>query len=360
MTPKMIVLLVGSALVGAAIVGAVWVVAAAIKWSGSTPAAVSHTQWPSPTLSPISPSPTVPTQSSCPSGGITVTTGTQLRDALKTAHAGSVLRLAAGTYLGNFVATAQGTRSAPIWLCGAADAILDGGNTTSGYVFHLDGARYWHLVGFSLRNGQKGLVADSASWNTIEGLSVSGIGDEGVHLRTNSTDNLITGNTVNHTGLLKAKFGEGIYIGTARSNWCTISNCQPDRSDDNTIVGNTISDTTAENIDIKEGTTGGIVRGNSFNGTGMVESAAKSWVNVKGNGWTIEGNTGVNSIKDGFESHQILDGWGTRNIFRNNSAAVNGPGFGINLTPALENIVECNNTVTGAARGTSNVPCAGG
>jgi len=61
---------------------------------------------------------------------------------------------------------------------------------------------------------------------------------------------------------------------------------------------NDISLTTAEAVDIKEGTTGGTLRKNRFAGAGM--TAADSWVDVKGNGWTIAENTGNGGVVDGF------------------------------------------------------------
>jgi hypothetical protein len=113
-------------------------------------------------------------------------------------------------------------------------------------------------------------------------------------------------------------------------------------------------------VDIKEGTSNGILRGNTFDGSKLQSDVADSWVDVKGNNWLIEGNTGTNSPNDGFQTHRILAGWGNHNTFRNNIAHVNGPGYGFALTPALDNVVECNNTVTGGVRGTSNVSCSGG
>jgi len=41
----------------------------------------------------------------------------------------------------------------------------------------------------------------------------------------------------------------------------------------------------------------------------MAASAAPTWVNVKGNDWIITGNTGFNSIKDGFQVHRVYPGW---------------------------------------------------
>lgn len=263
-----------------------------------------------------------------------------------------------GVYEGNFVASVSGTAAEPISLCGTANSILDGGDSSHGYVFHLNHASYWRVTGFTIRNGQKGLMADGTVGSVIESLTVTGLGDEGIHLRTFSTDNTVIGNTVSNTGLRKGKFGEGIYIGTAESNWCQISDCKPDTSDRNLVEGNVIFETTAESVDIKEGTTAGILRDNSFDGATMTD--ADSWVDVKGNSWVVEGNRGINSPNDGIQTHRILDGWGEHNVFRNNTAAVNGPGFGIASRPALDNVVECNNTVTGAASGASNMPCTGG
>ena len=65
------------------------------------------------------------------------------------------------------------------------------------------------------------------------------------------------GNTISDTGLRRDKFGEGVYVGSAQSNWCKHSDCEPDESDRNVVEGNTIFDTGAESVDLKEGTTGG-------------------------------------------------------------------------------------------------------
>ncbi|GAA3590251.1 hypothetical protein GCM10022198_12690 [Klugiella xanthotipulae] len=293
----------------------------------------------------------------CPAATVTVGTARELTRALSAAEPGSVIRLRPGVYSGTFEASDAGTAANPVWLCGSADSVLDGGDITDGYVLHLDGADYWNLSGFTVRNGQKGVMLDATAHASLTGLTVTDIGNEGIHLRNNSVSNTVSGNTVSHTGKVKPKFGEGIYVGTAESNWCRITNCNPDRSDNNTVANNTISDTTAESVDIKEGTTGGSLSGNSFDGTAI--TAADSWVDVKGNDWTVTDNTGVNSPEDGFQTHEILDGWGNGNSFSTNTAHVNGPGFAIKTTPVLANVVHCNNVESGAARGLSNVGCVG-
>lgn len=300
--------------------------------------------------------PTASAAGPCPTAGAqTVTDAAELKAALAKAGPGSVIRLARGVFLGQFVLSARGTPTQPVWLCGLPGSVLDGGGTDHGYVLHLDRVSDARLTGFTVREGQKGIVADQTTGTSIEGLTVTRIGDEGIHLRRDSIDNTIAGNTVTGTGLRKAKFGEGIYIGSAQSNWCEQTACRPDRSDGNTVRDNTISGTAAESIDVKEGTSGGQLLGNRFDGTGM--SGADSWVDVKGNGWTVSGNAGVHAPVDGFQTHQVVDGWGTGNVFAGNTAQVDASGFGFHFAPPLANRLACDNTATGAAKGLANVDC---
>ncbi len=97
-------------------------------------------------------------------------------------------------------------------------------------------------------------------------------------------------------------------------------------SSDNTIYG-----TTAEAVDIKEGTTGGMLSRQLVRRSGISKGGGDSWVDVKGNNWVIEANVGVNCPMDGFQVHDEPDGWGKGNRFSDNTATVNGPGFGFSL-----------------------------
>jgi hypothetical protein len=286
----------------------------------------------------------------------TVHTAAELSTALGTAQPGAVIKLAAGSYPGHFTATARATAEQPITVCGTRASVLDGGD--SGYTLYLNDATYWQVSGFTVRGGQKGVMVDNGQHDTISGLEIEDTRDEGLHLRKASSDNAVYGNLIHGTGQDQAKFGEGIYVGSARSNWGRYSDGQPDRSDRNVIENNTILKTTAESVDIKEGTTGGILRNNNFTGPFAPDADADSWVNVKGNNWQIIGNIGHNSNGDGFSVHQILAGWGLHNVFRNNTAVVNGPGYGINVTKNKDqNTVSCDNTDQGAAKGLTNTTC---
>lgn len=301
-----------------------------------------------------------PVTTSCPGAARTnVSSASGLTRALASAQPGETIALAPGTYTGDFTATRSGTASAPITVCGSRGAVLAGPTTTEGYTFYLDHASWWRVEGFTVQGGQKGVMADGADHDLLDGLYVHGTGDEGIHLRSFSSDDVISHCLIRDTGLLESFYGEGLYVGSAHKNWCRYSGCQPDASDHDVLTGNNIASTTAENIDIKEGTTGGTISDNQFNGAGMAESAATGWINVKGNDWTISGNTGVNSVKNGYQVHQVYPGWGLDNVFTGNRGQVNGPGYGIYVqSKHLMTVVACSNQVTGGAAGLSNEPCS--
>lgn len=293
---------------------------------------------------------------SCPATPTVEVSGAdRLTEALGKAAPGDVIHLAPGTYTGAFVTARSGTADAPIWLCGTVDAVLEGEGIRSGYVLHLDGATHWRLVGFTVRNGQKGVMADGTVSSVIQGLTVDTIGDEAIHLRRHSTDTLVIGNRVGNTGLRRDKFGEGVYVGTAISNWCTITACEPDRSDRNVVAENVFGRTTSENVDIKEGTVGGLLVDNQLDGSGTV--AADSLVDVKGTAWLVEGNRGEGAPLDGFQTHQIEDRWGERNVFRANTVSAGSVPdeidqdddgrFGFAFRPEGANTLTCDNRVTG-------------
>lgn len=294
---------------------------------------------------------------SCPEQTVTALTGKDLRTALLEARPGDVIYIESGIYPGHFTIKAKGTAARPIYLCGTSDAVLDGRALNTGYVLHLDGAQHWRLSGFMVRNGQKGIMLDNSKDNALQNLHVEETGDEAVHLRKASTGNVVQGLQIRKTGKVHPQFGEGLYVGSAKSNWCEISNCGPDRSDRNQLLGNKITLTTAEAIDVKEGTTGGVIAGNTFDGRGLTGDA-DSWVDVKGNLWKISSNRGEYSPKDGFQTHVILPGWGDRNVFTANTAILAGAkGVGYYLHKPLKNQIGCDNTQTGAVGGLSNVHC---
>ena len=295
---------------------------------------------------------------------INVSSAAELTAALLSAQPGDVIQLADGVYVGHFVAAVSGTAAAPITLQGSRLAVLDGNNVSSGYVFHLNGVNYWHLVGFTVTNGQKGIMTDNANYNLIDDVRVYNIGYEAVHFRTFSSHNTIQNSEISDTGVTNTSYGEGVYLGSANSNWATYTGGLPDTSDYNQVLNNHIGpNVSAEAIDIKEGTTGGIISGNYFDAAGLSgANSADSWVDVKGNDYLISGNTGVIALLDGFQTHIQVSGWGDRNVFRGNNADVQASGYGFKIQTtgsqgtASGNVVYDDNVVTNAASGVANIP----
>ncbi|HWH96765.1 MAG TPA: right-handed parallel beta-helix repeat-containing protein [Pseudolysinimonas sp.] len=266
--------------------------------------------------------------------------------------------MTSGTYVGKFVAAAVGTSTKPITLTGPRTAVLTTGSNTSGYGLHVTGS-HWRLTGFSVSIAQKGIVLDRSSNTVIDGVDVGKIGQEAIHVRKNSVDVIIRNSRVHDTGLSTASYGEGIYVGTAVSNWSSImgSSSTPDRSDRVLIENNVIVNTTAEGIDIKEGTTGGIVRGNTFTHSGYSgANYADSWVDVKGNGYLLESNSGSGTLLDAFQVHSVVTGWGGGNVFRSNAVTGGVPGYEVRISSSAPgNIVSCKSS--NAQLGLTNVSC---
>lgn len=299
---------------------------------------------------------------------VRVSDAVALKTALLDARPGDSIVLADGLYKGKFViaAAANGTAAQPIRMVGSRNAILDADNINTGYVLHLQ-ASHWRMRGFTISNGLKGLMMDAANNNIIDSLRIFHIGEEALHLRKFSSNNIISRCDISETGLKTPDYGEGIYIGSAKNNWANYSGGNPDNCDSNKVIQNHIGpNVTAECIDVKEGTTGGYIAHNYFDASGITgANGGDSWIDVKGNDTIIEYNEGYNpggsSFKDGYQVHVAVQGWGNNNSFSNNSCTVNASGYGFNIQlsgsngTSTGNKVYQSNTVTGAALGISNI-----
>jgi hypothetical protein len=324
---------------------------------------------PPPTTPPIPPFPTIPiTDPPRPGRMVLVATAAELTAALADARAGDWIRLLPGTYAGRFrLVGRSGTVQQPITVEGPRDAVLDGGDPATGYGFELRDAAYARLVGFTVTRSQKAVVTERTTFSRLDGLHLHHIGDEAVALRRFSTDNVVTNSLIEETGLHEPRYGEGVYIGTWNGNWGSGTGGQPDASDRNVVLNNTFGpNVRAEHVDIKEGTSDGLVRGNRFVGGLSGENFADSWIDAQGNGYVIEENVGTyvagaGVFAHGFETHMQLDGWGCGNVFRGNRLDLGGVGqYGIRVhlpnCAGDPNVVHASNTVTGATAGLTNIP----
>ena len=283
---------------------------------------------------------------------IEVTTAAQLKSALTAAAPGDTIHLADGTYAGNFTAARAATSGARITLTGSSRAVL---TASGGYGLHLNGASHWTVRGLTVTGGQKGIVIDSAAGVVVDGVTVHDLDMEGVHFRKSSADGVIRNSRIYDTGNDGSGMGEGVYVGTA--------NTLSDKSDNVRILDNTIGpDVGGENIDVKEGTTGTRIIGNTFDGGGLTGTHYDdSWVDVKGNDVLVENNTGTRTTNDGYQTHTQQSGWGCGTVFRGNRSTLTGAGgstrLAINVTnnsTSCRTTVYSSNTVTGG-RGLTNI-----
>jgi len=117
-----------------------------------------------------------------------------------------------------------------------------------------------------------------------------------------------------------------------------------------------------ENVDIKEGTTGARITGNTFDGSGLTgANYDDSWVDVKGNDVLVENNKGTATTNDGYETHTQQSGWGCGTVFRGNTSDLRGATgdkqLAVNVTnygTDCRTIVYASNTVTGG-KGLTNI-----
>ena len=216
-------------------------------------------------------------------------------------------------------------------------------------------------------------MLDGSVGTVIDGVEVFDTGDEGVHFRKCSSDGALRNSFVHDTGRNSPQYGEGVYVGSANSNWdkyqcrdATEGSDVGDNTERVVVESNEFADIPAEGADLKEGTDSGVLRNNVFRRVGLSgKNSADSAVDAKGNGWLIEGNVvaetdatwskdGVeypSEFADGYQSHSVYSGYGRRNTFRANRVEGKIPGVGFGLYPAADNRVSCDNTAPGAAKG---------
>jgi F5/8 type C domain-containing protein len=336
-----------------------------------------------PTTKPTTPTtpPTTPTTPPTSGGGKTwnVTDAAGFKAALAGVAPGDTIHLADGAYNDQFVATKPGTASKPITVTGSKNAIItdplfaasdtDCPSGLTGYGLWLNGAPYWNLEGFTAAGGKKGIVMDASPHVTVDGVTVHNIGYEGVHFRKGSDHGILENSDIYHTGLEEPGYGEGVYIGSANSNWtCYAGSSGVDASDYVQVLNNHIGpDVAAENIDIKEGTHDGVIFGNVMDSTGeQNQHDADSNMDVKGDHYTISNNTLSHPVTDTIQVHNVYANYGCANIFQGNKMTVTATAsYGINVTDKSQcasnpNIVYASNTESGGKGLTNSTVTAGG
>ena len=156
-----------------------------------------------------------------------VSTTEELRDALKNVEAGDTILLSGGEYKWEqkgtagslFMSSAEGTADAPIIIKSAdksSPAVIKGKDFSDGISFYITGD-YWDIEDIVFCDARKGIILDNSNHTVIKNVSVYNIGEEGIHIRDGSSECQVIESNVHDCGLLNQNYGEGVYIGSAKS-----------------------------------------------------------------------------------------------------------------------------------------------
>lgn len=265
---------------------------------------------------------------------VDVSTVEELFLAMRNAQPGDVIRVASGTYdyttyqgAQKIDTSAEGTENAPITLT-AKDPenppVITGTNPENGYVLQITGD-YWIIENLKITTSQKGIVLDNSNHSVIRNCEVYNIGSEAVAIRDGSSYCTVKDSYIHDTGVVTPGYGEGVYIGSAKSVTGFDYKC-----DYNTVDGCTFKNVSAEHVDVKEYTTGTEIMNCTFYGDGMTgANYAGSFVDIAGNNVNVHHNIGYrngnSNIVASFELHLQVEEWGYHCTFTDNTLYMDRP-----------------------------------
>lgn len=265
---------------------------------------------------------------------VDVSTVEELFIAMRGAKPGDVIRVASGIYdytiyqgAQKIDTSAEGTEEAPITLT-AADPddppVITGKDTANGYVIQIKGD-YWILENLKITTSQKGIVFDNSNHSIIRNCEVYNTGAEAIALRDGSSYCLVKDSYIHDTGLVTPGYGEGVYIGSAKSTTGFDYKC-----DNNTVDGCIFKNVAAEHVDVKEYTTGTEIMNCTFYGDGMTgANYAGSFIDIAGNDVYVHDNKGYRNgnknIVAAFELHLQVEEWGYHCKFTDNTLYMDQP-----------------------------------
>ena len=255
-----------------------------------------------------------------PRSTVHVSSEQELQNAMNEATPGTMIVLRDGVYRSRLAPTRtfevkfkNASRSDPITICGTARARLDGDRKHAPLMIYK--SSYVQVVGISVTNGAKGIKMYTVKKCLLDSVTVDGTNVEAIHIQFGSHYNTVRNCTVRNTGRTIPKVGEGIYLGSSRRNR------RGDVCIGNRILYNTIGPgVTAEAIDVKEWTRGGLIKGNRLDGRDLCSCPDPvSLILVKGSDYRIEDNVGTGALQSAFANSKVATAPPPRgNVFKNN------------------------------------------
>ena len=245
-------------------------------------------------------------------GKVYCNTADQIVSAMASAIPGDEIIIASGTYIATkktqapdnrgkwarYVGIGNGISTKPITVRGASSTnrpILQGPTGDyNGYTMRIVGD-YWIIKDLIITEGSKGIVLDKSNYCKINNVLIHQIGEEGIHFRDGSSNNMADKCVIHHTGVKQPAYGEGVYVGSDKGQW-DLTGTTTDYNPycfDNTIqfckIGPNVA---AEGVDVKEGTKNTIIRDCEFSGQGISgENSADAFIDLKGAYGFVYNNT---------------------------------------------------------------------
>lgn len=288
---------------------------------------------------------------------VNVSSQSALSSALSNAQPGDRIVLASGTYSGGKrVSGRSGTQSNPIVVCGPRTAVWTGDLRTE----DMD---WWIFQGFTIRDGFQTFHAKRSSFNRIQGLEIYNVGQEAIHFLCNSTDNVIEATWIHNTGTgSRPEWGEAVYLGSTSSNSSSQCGTSTDLSHRNQVLNNRFGPyVRSEDVDAKEHSRDGVIRGNTSDGTGKLAISAnfEASIAVKGStsGYQVTDNVLAPAAQDGSTTGKgiFVYGGAQNTVVRRNRIDMTGGGsYGLRID-ASGTVCSADNLVTNGTR--SNVAC---
>lgn len=270
-----------------------------------------------------------------PSIAAEINPGEDIRAAISALSAGDELILRGGTYTldGAFRIEVNGTAGNPVVIRAASGEVPVISQATSNHnIVEVSGSSYLELRGIEFVGGSHGIRLMDSDYITIEGCNIHDTGDVAISANSGGTYTglHIVNNHIHHTN----NTGEGMYLG------CNNDGCRVENS---VIEGNYIHHTNGPTVDqgdgieIKEGSSGNIVRNNVIHDTNYPGILVYSTV---GNGPQniIEGNVIWNT--NDFAIQAAADA-----VIRNNIVLGSSIGFQSHQSGSPSNIEFLHNTV---------------
>jgi len=280
---------------------------------------------------------------------------------MKTAQPGDIIILNPGFYEGDvatsghnnahFYSNQSGTASNPITLKSYDkndQQTLLGTTFALYYGLYITGD-HWIIRDLVVQHAQKGIVLDHANHTLMDNIKVFDMGEEAVHIRDSSQNNVLSNCLITDTGKAgRPGYGEGVYIG---SDTKLIPN---DLSSNNRVGGCQIGPrVTGELFDVKENTTRTIIEKNTLIGdaiAGIDYHYADSFIDIKGDRVIVRYNTmddkGNTNVTHGV--HALKNKTHVKSFYYANTVTLNAPASFIKIGEGTASVLE--NALTNSNR----------